>query len=98
MSLMFLIPVDWSLLVSGLKFMLFGLSYVFGYVIMGASIIKMELDVPSSQWLLLFWLCLLSFWYVWVYKDQIKVKKRTGSRRQKSCRFRRKSLPFFLVI
>ena len=47
MSLMFLIPIDWSLLVSGLKFMFFGLFYVFGYVIMGASVIKIELNVPA---------------------------------------------------
>ena len=55
-----------------------------------------------SLLLLLFWLFLLGYLIGWIDKNQmrcrIRTKRRTGSRRQKVRRFRRRSLPFFLVM
>ena len=55
-----------------------------------------------SLLLLLFWLFLLGYLVGWIDKIQTECqtrsKHRTGSRRQKVRRFRRRSLPFFLVM
>ena len=95
-------PVDWSMFVSAFEFMpQFGLSIMLGCLVMDVSVIRKESDIPVitiSQLLLLFWLFLLGFLVDWIRKDQVKVKKKTRSRRQKSRRFRRKKLPSALVI
>ena len=55
-----------------------------------------------SLLLLLFWLFLFGYLIGWINKTQLKcqvrTKHRAGSRRQKVRRFRRRSLPFFLVM
>ena len=79
----------------------FGLSIMLGCLVMVVLVIRKESDIPVitiSQLLLLFWLFLLGFLVDWIRKDQVKVKKKTRSRRQKSRRFRRKKLPSVLVI
>jgi len=50
--------------------------------------------------LLLFWFMLIGSLLLWVdkMKPKLKPKKRTGSRKQKARRFRRRRLPFFLVL
>ena len=62
-------------------------------------------NVPGaivSLLLLLFWLFLLGYLIGWIDKNQskcqVRTKRRTGCRRQKVRRFRRRSLPFFLVM
>ena len=59
-------------------------------------------EIIVSLLLLLFWLFLLGYLVGWIDKIQsecqTRSKRRTGSRRQKVCRFRRRSLPFFLVM
>ena len=85
----------------------FTLSEAMCYVTIGVVLIlNSEVKAPPfavSVTLLLFWLFLLGYSLGWIFKrgrvrSRHTFKRRTGSRKQKARRFRRRSLPFFLVL
>ena len=104
---MLLIPGLWCIGVVVMSVFDFTLSEAMCYVIVGmALILNSEIAVPPlliPVTLLLFWLFLLGYSLGWIIKrgylePRPKSKRRTGSRKLKARRFRRRSLPFFLVL
>ena len=104
MSLIFLMPGLWSLY--GL-FSEYTLSELLIYVAVKVLVFELEVSTAtiliSMAGVMMFWLFFLGHLIGWQFKFwnkttcTVRVKRRTGSRKQKTPHFRRRNLPYHLV-